>query len=32
MHYFQKKFMEIDYNMLIQNHVKKKSPYGVVVV
>jgi hypothetical protein len=30
------KFMEVDYNMLVQNHVhynmsKKNSPYGVVV-
>jgi hypothetical protein len=36
MQYIEKKFMKIDYNTLIQNHVyynmlPKKSPYGVVV-
>jgi hypothetical protein len=34
--FIEKKFMEIDYNMLVQNHVHynyvvKKSLYGVVV-
>jgi hypothetical protein len=35
--YVEKKFMEVDYNMLVQNHfllqyvVQKISPYGVVV-
>jgi hypothetical protein len=34
----KKKFMEVDYNMLVQNYVqysklsKNNSPYGVVVV
>ncbi len=37
MQYVEKKFMETDYNMLVQNHVyynmllRKKWPYGVVV-
>ncbi len=35
MQYVENKFMEIDYNMLVQNHVhydvQKKSLYGVVV-
>jgi hypothetical protein len=38
MQYVEKTFMEIDYNMLVQNQVhyiilsQTKSPYGVVVL